>query len=446
MDERLRESAGTDVATGQTLTMTTPGNDHWLVTSVLRNQGTVVWTGGRLVMSGASTVSNEAGAVWETQGDLPVVWDGSGGAKTFTNLGTLRKTTGGGSATFDTVSLTNGASGTIEVLAGGLSVGAATNTGHVMVGTGVTLSLANWTLQAGTIFSGGGALDMNGTTTVAANLTLPLPLTLSGTVNGGGKLTLAAPMTWTNGFVRIPELIIAAGRTLTMTTPGNDHWLVTSVLRNQGTVVWTGGRLVMSGASTVSNEAGAVWETQGDLPVVWDGSGGAKTFTNLGTLRKTTGGGSATFDTVSLTNGAGGTIEVLAGGLSVGAATNTGHVMVGTGVTLSLANWTLQAGTIFSGGGALDMNGTTTVAADLTLPLPLTLSGTVNGGGKLTLAAPMTWTQRLRENPGTDHRDRADADDDHAGQRPLAGHQRVAQPGHGGVDRWPPRHVGTRAR
>ena len=388
-------AGGLDIEAGRTLTIVNATDHHLQQGSSLRNRGTVIFSGGNLHVTAASTVLNATGALWEVQGDRTIASNFSVAGNTFTNAGTLRKTSGPGPLTFGGGLLTVNNTGTMEVQSGTINAaGSAFNSsGHIDVSAGVSLNLSNVTLQPGSTFSGAGTLSVPGTTTVNGNFTVPVALELSGTLTGPGRITMTAPMSWTNGVVSLAGgLDIDAGQTLTIGSP-TDHHLQGSSLRNRGTVIVSGGNLHVTGTSTVLNAADALWEVQGDRQIASNFSVAGNTFTNAGTLRKTSGSGALTFGggLISIINT--GTMEIQSGTINAaGTAFNSsGHLSVGAGVSLNLANVTLETGSTFSGAGLLHVNGSTTVTGNLTVPVALELSGTLTGPGQITMTAPMNW-------------------------------------------------------
>jgi hypothetical protein len=207
--------------------------------------------------------------------------------------------------------------GTLQIQTGTfLSSGPAwTSSGQLAVSASASVNLQQATLQAGSTFSGGGALLMPGNTTLAADVTVTLPATLSGTLSGPGKWTLGAPLTWSAGQIASGGVVVASGQTLTLST-GNNKILIGSTFQNNGSVVWTGGTVFYQGNSSVVNAAGATWDVQGNLALESNGSG-AQTFSNAGLLRKSGALGAfnvGSFVTLSST----GTIELQLGGTAAG--------------------------------------------------------------------------------------------------------------------------------
>ncbi len=377
-------AGGATLAPGATLTQT--GNVYlW---RPLVNQGTVTATGAMYVYGAA--ITNAAGAVWEAAG----AWTASNqsGASTFANAGTLRKTGSGSGLVLSGVPLTN--TGTLDLVAGTVTVTSATNSGVLSVAAGQVLDLANLTLASGTTFAGSGSLRLNGALAVSAAATITRPLAFDGgEVTGSGALTFAAPVTWSGGtFGGTSTATVAAGTTLVQT--GNVY--LSRPFINQGTVTATGA-MYMYGAA-ITNAAGAVWEAAG----AWTASNqsGASTFANAGTLRKTGSGSGLVLSGVPLTNT--GTVDLVAGTVTVTSATNSGVLSVAAGQVLDLANLTLAAGTTFAGSGSLRLNGALAVSAAATITRPLAFDGgEVTGSGALTFAAPVTWSGGTFGGTGT---------------------------------------------
>jgi len=391
-------AGGVDVMAARTLTISAaPGQLHYLIDSSLHSSGTVVWTGGGLILNGSSTVTNEAGGLWDIQGDVSVGSQGAG-SPAFTNSGTLRKSAGPGTLTLGG-SVVYANTGTIDVQSGILAVGGQqlTSSGVMQVATGVTVQLDRVTLQNGSTFGGPGLLHANGLTTISGNVTITSPLLITGEVTGTGTLHLSAATTWQSNGTTIISVAggvdVMTGQTMTIAAlPGQLHYLIDSSLRNHGTVVWTAGGLDLRNGSTVTNDAGRLWDTQGDLSIISDGIG-SPAFTNLGTLRKSAGPGTLTLGgAVVYTNT--GTIDLQSGLLTVtsaGGLNTSGPLQVTTGTTFQLDRVTLQATSTFSGAGLLHANGLTTITGAVTVTAPLLITAEVTGTGTLRLSAATTW-------------------------------------------------------
>jgi hypothetical protein len=290
----LSLGGGLDLEAGQTLSISS-GNGHTVQSSALRNHGTVIHTGGIVVATVNGTILNAAGGVWEAQGDRQIGSDFSGGTNTFTNAGLFRRTSGVGVFTFGSGLLSIVNTGTMDFQTG--SVNAAvpvSNTGHLSVSPGAEIPLSSFTLAAGTTFSGGGLLKLNGTTTVNANLTVPVALEMTGNVSGPGRITMTANMNWFSGAVMLTGgLDIESGRILNILS-GNEHRVQSSALRNRGNVVWGSGTIVATLNGSILNDTGGIWDAQGSRQIASDFSGGTNTFTNAGELRNSAPSGTLT--------------------------------------------------------------------------------------------------------------------------------------------------------
>jgi Tol biopolymer transport system component len=393
-------AGGVDVNAGFTFTLTgIPSNSptFYLIDSALRNHGTVVWNAGLLTLRNSSSVTNDAGRLWDVQGDFTITSDGNG-SPSFANNGTLRKSAGTGQLTLaGTVAYSN--SGTLDLQTGTIGVGPAqlANSGLLQLAASTTFYLAQVTLLPGTTFAGSGLLHANGNTTIPGDLTITLPLLVTGTLTGTGTLHLAANTTWNAPGQSIINLAggvdVNSGVTFTLTgIPANSptFFLIDSSLRNHGTVVWNTGTLIVRNSSSVTNDAGKLWDVQGDLTITSDGNG-APAFTNAGILRKSAGTGQVTLGgSIPFVNT--GTIDLETGSVAViTSLTNSGLLQVAASTTFYLAQVTLLPSTTFAGSGLLYANGNTIIPGNVTITLPLLLTGTFSGAGTLQLAANATW-------------------------------------------------------
>ena len=263
---------------------------------------------------------------------------------------------------------TNG--GTIDLQTGSIVVSGSklTTGGLLQIAFGHDVLSRPRHVQASSTFFGPGLLHANGVTTVPGDLTVTVPLLITAQVAGAGALHLATNTTWRAGGASIISLTggveVMAGRTLTFDGNGccdfPNRYLIDSSLRNHGTVVWTFGTITLRNTSTITNEAGAVWDAQGDHVVTTDGSG-APTFTNLGTLRKSAGTGPLTLSG-AVVYVSSGTIDLQTGSIVVNGPqlTTSGPLQVAPGTTFFLDHVTVQASSTFFGTGLLHANGVTT--------------------------------------------------------------------------------------
>ena len=281
----------------------------------------------------------------------------------------------------------------------------------------------------------GRTLTVDGTLVVHTNGVLTMA---SGTVNGGGKLTVAGIMNWTGGTMSgTGRTIIGAGGTLQISGTGDKY--LSRVLNNAGRGVWSGGRL-FAADGVVNNQAGAVLEIQSDQPF-HDG-----VFNNNGTVVKVAGTGTTAFTSAyraaaPLHNR--GVVEVQGGTLQLnGTGTHSGSFGVATNATLTFGagTHTLTNGIAFSGlgtvraqtalqlganvdfgtlnvlfegsasvSGAYVMSnadgGTITFAQSMTIPGSMTIAGTLalaNSGLTVTINGTLTLEATgVLNNPGT---------------------------------------------
>ena len=383
---------GLDIEAGQTLTITL-ANEHRVQSSELRNRGTVVFSDGIVTATLNGTVLNEAGGLWLVQGNRQIASDFAGGSNSFINAGTLRRTSGTGVLTLGGGLITFGNTGTMDIQTGTVNAAVAlTTSGHLSVAAGAEFPLSNVHLQAGSSFSGGGLLKLNGATTVSGALTVPVAVEMTGNVTGAGSMTMTAPMTWISGVLSLGGgLDVQAGQTLTI-IGANEHRVTQGALRNRGTVMLSNGTVTASLNASILNDVGALWVAQGDRQIASDFAGGANTFTNAGLFQRTSGTGPLTFGGGLITFSNTGTIEIQTGTVNFAVPfANSGHLSVAPGAELPLANVTLQAGTTISGAGLLKFNGSTNVATNLSVAVPVEMTGNVEGTGQITMTAPMTW-------------------------------------------------------
>ena len=403
------------VATGGALTMGTTA------TKVLRRQldnaGTVTWTSGTVQGNSNPTINNQAGGVFEIQADGTFFSTTDSSVRVFNNLGTLRKTAGAGTTTWEGVFNSLGAvemtAGTLVFNGSGLSTGSFVNAaGTVLAWTSGTHEVTN-----GVTFTGpgtrriaGGTLSVSAASGISPEGTFEL---VNGTLGGAGNFTVPAgsQFNWTAGTIQTGGVFtVAAGGALTLSTTA------TKVLRRQldnaGTVTWTSGTVQGNSNPTFNNLAGGRFEFQADSVFFSTTDSSVRTFNNLGTLRKTAGAGTTTWEGVLNNEGAvtvqTGTLSLTGSGRSSGAFSGAaGTVLAWTSGTHELTN-----GVTFTGpgtrritGGTVELTAGTTVSPEgvfeqaggilggpgsFTLPAGSQYewtSGTIQTGGVFTVAA-----------------------------------------------------------
>ena len=346
------------------------GNTKTLLGSTLRNAGTVLWsgTGGlRAEIDGFRlnvAFTNLPGGVFEIQTDAAYGhYDGGtlGWTDRFHNAGLLRKVAGAGTTTFSSqVAFVN--TGTIQVQQGSIVFPAFRNDGSLIVQTGASatfpLGFVNngiFSLHSGMVVNlAGGTFTFGPDSQLIGGGSLVIPsgdVTLLGTVPS---------CSWTGGRLVESDLTVATNAVLSI--GGSDtKVLLHSTLNNAGTVIWSGTgalRAEFSGSDKsvlVTNLPGAVFEMQSDAPYThYDGGSLRWTdrFHNAGTLRKTGGTGTSTFDS------------------HVGVV-NTGFVDIQTG-TFSVGDTSAQVGGILNFGIT-----SPTVFGKLTVPSSASVRGVI---------------------------------------------------------------------
>ncbi len=261
------------------------GNAVWQNSSVVNDSGLVEF--GAYGDTG-NTIVNQAGAQFNfTDDDASLnAYGGPYGTATFTNAGTLAKTSGTGtstiSATVNNTGLIQVVSGTIDLLGGGSLGGSLSGAGTLLLG-------------GGTYTTGGGTFASTGT------------LVIDGAELGGpGTIALAGTTT-----------ILDAGSQLAATLGGNAVWQNSSVVNDAGLIdIGAYGDT----ANSITNQAGAQFNFTDDAASLnaYGGPYGTATFTNTGTLAKTSGTGtstiSATLNNTGMIKVASGTIDLVGGG------------------------------------------------------------------------------------------------------------------------------------
>ncbi len=265
-----------------------------------------------------------------------------------------------------------------------------------------TLAIAGQTLTLGN----GGAVN-------AATGVLNLS---SGTLTGGGTLTVDGSMNWTGGTMTGAGVTrIGTGGVLNVGGAGTKTF-TTRTLVNAGQVVWTAGQINSGLGAVLQNQAGATFDVRANLGWLYNQGGSLPRLSNLAgaVVQRTVGTGTATLDVI-VDNA--GTLDVQSGTLLLSnGGTSGGTFTAGTGTTLEFGSGTQMlsgtssvtgTGTVaFSSGtttlgGAYDVTGTTAISSgvvNFNTPSPaqttgLTLSGgSLTGLGEVQLRSNGSWT------------------------------------------------------
>ena len=319
----------------------------------ITNQGTISWLNGSLVFG--STVITNSG-LFQATTDFGASYGGGGGKSVIYNSGTIRKASGTGLSYFSAVDIVN--SGVVDVLTGTLQlnarstnfvsgsytatapglmkfIGLEADAGGTVSGSGqFQFTSGTFYLRTNTISNLkliGGEVYVTGTTTFqqAGAIT---SLTLDGS-NLHGTNFIAGTLTVNSGYLVDKITVEPTGQLLLPNVAGTQ--LYACNLINQGTVLWSGGPISV-GNTSISN--GGTWTMTGDAAMNYGGVGFA-TFTNAGTVLKTSGTGTSSV--------AGNTFVNLPSGL----------VSVSSGTLQMPFNYTNAAGELRLIGGTLTASG-----------------------------------------------------------------------------------------
>lgn len=396
------------------------------------NNGTITWSGsGDINGGGGNSISNQSGAIFESQNDQTLT------IGSFINAGTLRKLSSTGTTVLATI-LTN--TGTINFQTGALQINGALNSsgggssitsgtvsvaystagsssGTLSLSSGVVFNHTSGThaLNSGMTVSGAGVYQVNGGTLTNTGTVSVSNLTFaSGTVSGATSsdvLTITGTLNWTGGTLSTGQVTINLGGALNFS--GNNAKTLNRNIVNSGTITWSGsGDINGNAANSINNQSGGIFDIQNDQTLT------IGSLTNAGTFRKTSGSGVTTvsaimansgtvsFQTGSLSisgsfNSSGGSSNISAGTVNVAyttAGSSSGTLTLASGVLLNHNSGThnLASGMSVAGAGAYQVNGGTlnntgTAAVSLLNLSSGTVSGT-SGSDVLVVAGTMNWT------------------------------------------------------
>ena len=261
------------------------------------------------------------------------------------------------------------------VFTGGGSFGGQVTVSGTMTLEGGTFSVADGTTIAAPTGGSGSLLLNAGSLTLGGSLTTTILTVVGGTLNGTGNLAAGSQVDWTGGDVS--GSLTNAG---TLTVAGTGNKFLYGPLTNAGTIAVTGSGTIYAeaGSADLTNQAGATFDFQ--APADLDNNGFSLTFTNAGTLERSTGTGTA--DIGDTLDDIGGTVQALSGTLDL---PNSGLVSSGT---LSVGTW------VVGSNGTLTISGVssiTTLSTDVTLQgsgatfTGLSQLGTIGSAGKFQL-------------------------------------------------------------
>ncbi len=350
--------------------------DHSLNCRTLNNAGTATWTGtGNIYAYNGAVFNNLAGATFDVQNNEFFGAYCCSDA-TFNNAGTFRKSAGAGTTTINYNIVFNN-SGTVDVQSGTLALGGGgTSSSTLNIATGAALSFTgNYRLSAGTSVTGAGFAHVAGRDLMVNGAVSAQNVELnSGTLDGGGTLTVTNVFSWTGGTMQgAGATNLAAGASLNIAST-SDTYLNGRTLNNAGTATWTGtGYVNADNGAVFNNLAGATFDVQNNAFFgAYCCSVSGATFNNAGTFRKSAGSGTTTF------------------GVNI-AFNNTGTVNVQTGTLNFTGGATFNDGSMFTGAGLTRMTGGTfTLSGNISSQNLEFASGTL--GGSSTISGTFPWT------------------------------------------------------
>jgi len=276
------------------------GGTKALYRRTLDNYTTVNWSGGIINQGGGGIWNNFSGSTFDVEGDLTMS-NALANPLTFNNFGTLKKTSGGATASLNIAvnnpGLVNCLSGTFSLDNGGTSTGTFNANSACILNFGGGMQ----TFLGGANFTGSGLFRVNGGTLNFAAATVmnrAFELAANGTIDGTNLTIFSGPFTWSGGTM--DSSLGPGGRTVFTNTASVSintsaaKSLFRRIVDNYTVVNWTGGVVNEGGSGTWNNFAGATFDIQGDLTMT-NTVADPITFNNFGTLRKTAGTDGALF-------------------------------------------------------------------------------------------------------------------------------------------------------
>jgi hypothetical protein len=289
---------------------------------VLRNEGTITWTGANTFYVAYGVIDNQAGGLFDVRNDQVMAW--AGGSPLFLNAGLLRKSAGVGVSTLANVPLLN--RGTVEAQAGifNHSQGSQFLGGTVLTGAGINLLASGVVLFDGAIHSDNAELAAGGLI---------------------GTNTLTGTLRWAGGIIG-NNCVMTVASNATVQISGTAERRLEGYLVNRGHIEWTGSNTFYVAYGAIDNQAGGLFEVRNNQVMAW--AGGSPGFYNSGLLRKSASTGMTTFDRVVLVNR--GTVEAQTGILnhSLNSQFLDGTLLTGAGTNLLASGTMLFDGTIHS--------------------------------------------------------------------------------------------------
>ena len=365
--------------------------------------------GANATYSGSGAILLQSGGNIANAGTFDITNNGTfadnGSAGAVVNSGTFRKSTSSGTATFSNIDF-NHTGGTLDLQTGTLDLAAGTSSAPISIGSGAAFLVNSNTYQfaTGTTVSGSGTVYLTaGTLNVTGNIAIPQFNYGGGTLDGTGTLSLTNTATWDSGVMQGGgTTTVDPSATLTIGSAGS-HFLSNRTLTTAatGTITYANnGALFLQNGSSINNAG--LFEITGDGSLN-DNGGAASSFTNTGTLRRSTSTNPAMFNNITLNHNAG-SLDVLTGTLDLAAGTSNAPISI-AGSAFFLVNsntFTLGAGTTVSGAGTLSLTGgTLNVTSNVSVPQFVMSGGILDGTATLSLTNTADWSAGTMQGGGT---------------------------------------------
>jgi hypothetical protein len=313
-------TAGT--LTGNPLTLTSTGvlnisgNGSKSIQMPLLNSGSVLWSGGNLLVNGdpgfAGRIENQSSGRFEAQSDSTLSDVGTTGGAVFNNAGTFRKTSGTGTTT---LSLVFNNSGTVDIQSGQVrfaSGGQLGGTYSAALGSLVRFDAGNFYYLAVPVLSGPGTFRFSGGNLTLVNDVIPNlqltggiltlgPLFQGGAINNltlsgstlAGNYPVGGVLNWVGGTIDGSLTVLSNG---VMNILGTGAKYLQGPLTNAGSGYWSGSGPIYIYADfgrtgRIENQAGGLFQAEGDATMYDAWGTGNAVFNNAGTFRKSAGTG-----------------------------------------------------------------------------------------------------------------------------------------------------------
>lgn len=359
---------------GAALTLSTT-NNHDLQGRSFSNDGSVLWSGGRLRAGGGSFVINTRNWVADLPGQFAIAGDFAGESH-FRN------------------------SGTFSLNAGTADIAMASEcSGSFALKTNTSLQFLSSHQFQSASFKGAGVTRWKGKLySCEGTITADKLVLESG--SSGGDWTLSGRMDWVGGDMSSRgQLTIAGGAVLNILGAGTDHDLAQHVILNNGTVVHSGGRIRGGTGSTLINAG--TWLEQTDVEFQRALGGAFCVFENQGLFRKTGTSGTTSFGAAFLFRNPG-TVKVEQGSVVLaGGGTAAGSFTVGAGASLLFASsYDCLPGTRLDGAGTVRFQSGTIQYQGIVETQTVSLEGASLAGTNV-FTTRLNWISGSLPNPGT---------------------------------------------